>query len=328
MGGSGNKGFKGISGLVSELDSAALKDSMHQKSAGHQVSGVDGTSVFSDPQTSTASTKPREKGAGNSNQPGGESKDDAAIAMGIAIPVVIFVILGLATFVNENPVRSPEPPQEKVVVYGEPFHVTATVLNVRSAPSPTSPVIDTLSKGENIYGSRNMRTKTDGWRQIQFGALKGWVSTFYLKRGTAEQARVEQCKATSTRPFTGQIFNQRGSGYHSLVVKNGPNEDVIAKLKDKSGEEIISFYVRANETATLKNIPGGYFKFQFATGKYYSSECGGKFMEGMRVSEDPNYVHYETTIHGHTRYSSIMQYTLTQVRGGNLKMKNVPSGRF
>lgn len=326
MGGSGNKGFKGIVGLVSELDSVALKDSMHQKSAEHQVRGVDGTSAFSDSQTSTARTEPREKGAENSNQSGGESKDGAA--MGIAIPVVILVILALAIFVNETPVRYPKPPQEKVVVYGEPLHVTATVLNVRSAPSSTSPVVDTLSKGENIYGSSNIETKTDGWRQIQFGALKGWVSTFYLKRGTAEQARIEQCKANSTRPLTGKIFNQRGSGYHSLVVRNGPGGDVIAKLKDKIGKEIVSFYVRENETARLDTIPGGYFKFQFAKGKYYSSECGGKFMEGMSVSEDPSYAHYETTIHGHTRYSSIMQYTLTQTRGGNLKMKSVPSGEF
>lgn len=330
MGESGEKGFKGISGLTSELDLVALKASMHRQSVRHRVNGTDASSASSESQTSTDRTKPQKTGRESSKKSNGDSKSQAqdGMAIGIAVALVILVILGIWLLVDVKKEGSPTSPREEVVVYSESFHVTATVLNVRSTPSTDSPVIAKLSKGETVYGSWSTQAKKNGWRQIKFGDRTGWVSTSYLKRGTAEQAKIEQCKADATRPSTGQILNRNGSGHHTIVVRNGPNGDIIAKLKDKGGNEIVSFYVRENETATVKTIPEGYFKFQFATGKYYSASCGGKFMEGMRVSEDPEYAHYKTTNSGYTRYSSIMQYTLNQVRGGNLKMKSVPPGRF
>jgi SH3 domain-containing protein len=324
MNGSGDRGFKGISRLVSELDIPALKSAM--STAGEKAKRQDDKQLADSPGASPREGQAsRASGSNTSARNSDPTKPDFG-GIGVAVfCVAVLMLIIYANVKNEDGAASynKAPPQ-----FNQSYHVTAGTLNVRASPTTSSPVIAKLTNGQNVYASSKSSTQAQGWRQIEFGGESGWVSTAYLERGTAEEARIAQCKAEATRPPTGEILNKNGSGPHTLVVNNGPNGDVIAKLKDRRGNEIISFYVRAGETARVNGIPEGFFKFQFATGRYYSPSCGGRFMEGMRVSEDPKYAHYETTNNGYARYTSIMEYTLTQVRSGNLHMKSVSPEKF
>ena len=319
-----DKGFKGIAALASELDIAALKASMSAEAKKTRQPAEE--QLMNSPEALPRGKRtPRVPGASASASNSEPTRPDG-VGIGVALICLVVVILMVyAIVVNKDESRGE---RESVAQFTQSYHVTAGTLNVRSAPSASSPVIAKLTNGQDVFASPKSSTQTQGWREVQFGETNGWVSTSYLKRGTAEEARVEKCKASATRPATGEIFNKNGDGPHTLVVKNGPNGDAIAKLKDTRGNEIISFYVRADETATVDGVPEGFFKFQFATGKYYSPSCGGNFMEGMRVSEDPDYAHYKTTNNGYARYSSIMEYTLTRVRSGNLNMESVPVEKF
>ncbi|MFM2479509.1 SH3 domain-containing protein [Celerinatantimonas sp. MCCC 1A17872] len=62
--------------------------------------------------------------------------------------------------------------------YASYYIVTASSLNVRNSPSPTSKVIGEYKKGDEIM----VLSSENGWAKIRYKSVYAWVSYKYLKR--------------------------------------------------------------------------------------------------------------------------------------------------
>jgi uncharacterized protein YgiM (DUF1202 family) len=206
------------------------------------------------------------------------------------------------------------------------YYVTALKLNVRENPWMDASIAGSLLQFDTV--NLHFKSKVNGWVKIDNGLLEGWVAEKYLEKGEGSDAQELYCRANVTRPVTGHIFYQKATGPHSLTINNSPGSDVIVKLKDLSGDTVISFYVRANEQFTVTSIPNGKFKMQYAAGKSYCQICGEIFLDDMQASEDPSFTRYEITSDGYNRYASVMEYTLYRVSNGNLQTKVIPADQF
>ena len=81
---------------------------------------------------------------------------------------------------------------------------------------------------------------------------------------------------------------------------------------------MLSFYVRAGESAGVSDIPDGTYQVMFAHGSQFSRGCG-EFLVDMSVSADPDPLVLAVTQEGDASYFAIMEYTMTRSAGGNFE---------
>mgnify|MGYP001582186993 FL=1 len=132
---------------------------------------------------------------------------------------------------------------------------------------------------------------------------------------------------------TGTIIKKNSSylqGYGELNIKNGTNNDAVAKLVVGSSS-IFSVYIKANSTYTIKDISDGNYRLYFALGKdwdttnkvFLQNPHPTKFDEIFdfytRVTYDGNYEN--------TRYGAY-EVTLNSVLGGNARTSCVDLAEF
>ncbi len=206
------------------------------------------------------------------------------------------------------------------------MHVTAKALNVRAQPNAQSDIVGQFSQYEDIY---KLRSENSGWAYVRAknSGIEGYVSTTYIDSGDGWSGWIKACRAAGiSRPQNGAVLAKSGYGNHKLVVNNSPGTDALVKLKDVSGNTVISMYVRAGQSAEV-NVPEGRFQFQYASGKDYSSSCG-RFLVDMSASKDPNY----TSFIAEQRYNGIaygvQTYTLRRVAHGNFKPRSMDASDF
>lgn len=206
------------------------------------------------------------------------------------------------------------------------MHVTAKALNVRAQPNTQAKIVGRFIRYQDIY---QLTSPNLGWAYVRdrSSQIKGYVSTKYIDQGSGWSAWLRACRATGiTRPRNGHVLTKPGYGKHSLVVNNSPGADALVKLKDVSGQTIISMYVRAGQTAKV-NVPDGRYQFQYASGKEFSRSCG-RFLVDMVASKDPNYQDFvaERRYNG-TAYMQ-QTYTLQRVTGGNFSPRSMNASDF
>jgi hypothetical protein len=107
------------------------------------------------------------------------------------------------------------------------------------------------------------------------------------------------------------------------MTVNSGDGDAFIKLKNQAERTILSFYVKANSTATIENIPDGQFTLSWASGRNFSRECG-LFFQDMSASSSPDTINMRS---GGGRYS-IYRFTLRSVVGGNLRPRDMPLNDF
>ena len=137
-------------------------------------------------------------------------------------------------------------------------------------------------------------------------------------RLAAELARIEACRTDmGAHPNSGEVLARvLDGGGHTLKV-NGGGEDGLVKLR-QDGRTVLSFYVRAGESAGVDDIPDGTYQVLFAHGSEFSRGCG-EFLVDMSVSADPDPLVLAVTQEGDASYFAIMEYTLTRQAGGNFE---------
>jgi hypothetical protein len=143
----------------------------------------------------------------------------------------------------------------------------------------------------------------------------------------AEAQRLAACQADAgLRPENGEILLQNASGGgHTLRINGGP-ADALVKLRQNGGTAL-AFYVRANETAEVADIPDGTYQVMFASGSDYSRSCN-EFTTDMQVSGDPDPLVFEQTQEEDGLYHQIMEYTLQRQAGGNFEPTTVDPDEF
>ena len=124
---------------------------------------------------------------------------------------------------------------------------------------------------------------------------------------------------------TGTILKKRSAylqGYGELQIKNGTSEDAVAKLI-RDGTSILTVYIKANSTYTMKDISDGTYWLAFTQGLDWDAEAK-TFRRGVGYSAFEETFDFETT---DTQYS-IYEVTLNPVVGGTAKTSDVNEAQF
>ncbi len=293
--------------------------------------------------SSASNTKPSSNGETDLKRPisssvGGVSNGrDGGSPIGrwlLGLGIVVFVVWLMANggtpsarTQSSSQVYTPPPSKPAVAVPATSrYYVTAMALNVRNKPSSNGVILSKLNQFDTVTvypGSR-----TNGWIEVETGSFEGWVAEKYLAPGEGRVAYNNYCRSNISRPSNGYVFSQKQKGEHSLTIQNSPGNDVIAKLKDRRGNTVVSFYVREGQNVTISSIPSGSYKFQYASGRTYSRECGEIFLDDMQASEDPSFTNYEITNDGYSQYIASMKYTLYKVSNGNFQPNSIAANKF
>jgi uncharacterized protein YgiM (DUF1202 family) len=209
----------------------------------------------------------------------------------------------------------------------EIWHVTAEALNLRKGPSTSFEVIKKLGRYDNVVLINDI--DHDGWYEVRdFQGGVGYLSSSFVSLGDGELARHEACRSQGvSRPPNGSVLGRSGRGEHQLIVHNVPSMDSVVKLKNRSGDTVLSVYVRAGESVSINDVPEGEFQFQFATGRNYSLACS-IFLDDMSASAEKGYNSYIMTKQYGAQYASVMTYTLRNVVGGNFRPRSISLEAF
>ncbi|WP_349407988.1 SH3 domain-containing protein [Pseudalkalibacillus sp. SCS-8] len=95
--------------------------------------------------------------------------------------------------------------KEKKITPSNHSTVSATSLNIRSGPGTNHSVVGSLRKGDKV----DVLQRKEGWSQIQYNQLKGWVAERYLTNGPPKTASPIQPKKAKV---TVSILNVRNQG--------------------------------------------------------------------------------------------------------------------
>jgi len=132
--------------------------------------------------------------------------------------------------------------------------------------------------------------------------------------------------ATPKRLSTGTyIKDSLRNGYGELTIKNQLNEKdavtVLTLIGSKS--PLISVYIRAEDSFTIKGIKDGLYELYFSLGEDWDEKQG-------RFTKNASFERFEDPIEFITTYDTytIYEVTLYGVVGGNAATENVPASSF
>ncbi len=148
-----------------------------------------------------------------------------------------------------------------------------------------------------------------------------WIMTSY-----DEPLKCTHCgemKPLNT-PANGEvIFRTKDAGYSTITIKN-ESDNCYVKLKDYYKNDVMGFFVRGNETATV-NIPYGSYYIYFASGDEW---YGKKYLFG----DDTDYsMDDELQTFSYSSYDNTyttLTYTLYLVNNGNFTPKDINASEF
>ena len=114
------------------------------------------------------------------------------------------------------------------------YVVTASSLNVRSAPSAESTIVGKVVKGDTV-----LVNKIEGvWGQIPFGLRYGYVSMSYIVPTTGDMKQTKETQAKqsiqrSTKESGGESITNLGDGKYSVNGKYMTSWEIRNYLKEK-----------------------------------------------------------------------------------------------
>jgi N-acetylmuramoyl-L-alanine amidase len=120
--------------------------------------------------------------------------------MKISKALIIFIVL-VGTFISL--------PKQGSAESGDVYEVGDIVLNVRSEPSSTGPVIGKLHKGDQVIAFNEHY----GWLQTYYDGEEAWVAAHYLTKENQENA------ITKSEPQELEVTGQ------SVYIRSGPSTD-------------------------------------------------------------------------------------------------------
>lgn len=124
---------------------------------------------------------------------------------------------------------------------------------------------------------------------------------------------------------TGTVLKKRSTylqGDGELKISNGTSYDAVAKLI-RDGASVLTVYIKANNTYTMKNISDGTYWLAFVQGTDWNAETQ-KFNRNAHASAFDETFEFETTA---TQYSG-WEVTLNPVAGGTAQSSDVDLTQF
>lgn len=124
---------------------------------------------------------------------------------------------------------------------------------------------------------------------------------------------------------TGTVLKKRSAylqGEGELQISNGTSYDAVAKLI-RDGASVLTVYIKANSTYTMKNIDDGTYWLAFAQGTDWNATTQ-KFNRNAQASAFDETFEFETT----ATQSAGWKVTLNVVAGGTAQSSDVDPAQF
>lgn len=193
-------------------------------------------------------------------------------ALGLLVAFQTGVRLPWVSEASQSSVGGPgEPPGPEDD--GNRRFVVGDMIAIHEKPSRKSPVIGQLNKHDIVH----IDARAGGWARLLNRSHSGFVDTRYLA------ARSECWSSGIRRPENGAVLHAGMTGANSIRVRNDSGRDALIKVSNYLGGSELSLYVRAGSTAGYQKLPGGNYRFEYATGTDFSPYCGA-FMNDMVAS--------------------------------------------
>ncbi len=173
------------------------------------------------------------------------------------------------------------------------------------------------------------------WFLILIGGLMLWgvlspdTSTPLPTPDTTAQSQQESVVVPDLTPgnslSTGTVLKKRSvylQGDGELQISNGTSYDAVAKLI-RDGASVLTVYIKANSTYTMKNISDGTYWLAFAQGTDWNVTTQ-KFNRNAHASAFDETFEFETT----ATQSAGWEVTLNPVAGGTAQSSDVDLSQF
>lgn len=173
------------------------------------------------------------------------------------------------------------------------------------------------------------------WFLLLIGGLMLWgvlspdTSTPLPTPNTTAQSQQESVVVPDLTPGnslpTGTVLKKRSAylqGEGELQISNGTSYDAVAKLI-RDGASVLTVYIKANSTYTMKNISDGTYWLAFAQGTDWNATTQ-KFNRNAQASAFDETFEFETT----ATQSAGWEVTLNPVAGGTAQSSDVDPAQF
>ena len=164
---------------------------------------------------------------------------------------------------------------------------------------------------------------------VIWGALEPDNSTPLPTPNTTAQNQQESTYIPDLTPGnslpTGTVLKKRSTylqGEGELQISNGTSYDAVAKLI-RDGASVLTVYIKANSTYTMKNISDGIYWLAFVQGTDWNATTQ-KFNRNAHASAFDETFEFETT----TTQSAGWEVTLNEVAGGTASASDVNLSQF
>lgn len=132
-------------------------------------------------------------------------------------------------------------------------------------------------------------------------------------------------------PSNGQILDgriattQKG---HAIEIQNGSNGDAIVKVRNAdTGRLAVSFFVARGQSSSIKGLPDGNYRIQYAVGDRLKSDCRS-FARAAVASQFPDIETLQTSYTQSQIVRSRLSYTLFSVPNGNVRPQGLTVDAF
>jgi hypothetical protein len=153
-----------------------------------------------------------------------------------------------------------------------------------------------------------------------FGAI---VAAVVVLTGLVTAPAEAGVATASVRPANGRIlFSKDLSGAGILTIKNGNVRDAVLTLV-RGKSKVVSIYVRAKKSASIKGIDDGTYRVYYTSGYRYS-------VTKRRFGKSAIYRIFDSRLRYTTTDTTFTRWTLTlyTVRNGNARVSPVDPSHF
>lgn len=218
----------------------------------------------------------------------------------------------------------------------EKYTVVSEVLNVRSGPGTQFEVVHKLTAGDEV---EVIEKNQNGWWQIQYSDIFGYVSAKYLKRDQYADWQ-KRTYSSGTTPDCENVTPEYDNNLDNhLKIQVGSNTDVVVKMMRKTtyGDKCIRVvYVNSGDTYYMKNIPEGVYYLKIAYGKDYrqsivDGKCYIKFVKSAQYEKGKDVMDFNVikTAQGTSiPYFELFLDVITTTRANEFKSGNISEAEF
>ena len=179
-------------------------------------------------------------------------------------------------------------------------HVNEHVARILAAPEHAAAEVGRLPQWADLVATGN---EQGAWHEVEWPTAApgrpltfGWVLSGLLGSGSGTEARFAFCEQRAGgRANHNEVVRREVDllTISAFNVENGLKDNAYVKLVREHDKAVVSLFVEAEQTASLRGIPSGSYEIVFATGSSFSRGCDSFSQRGTarKFAERIDYGH-------------------------------------